>query len=197
MAATAINEEMKQAAVRAIASLARRPVPDVVNRTYSEHHLSFGPNYFIPKPVDPRLITDVSMAVARAAMESGVARRPITDWKAYDGRLRQLMGQESKFSRNLFEAARANPKRVVYAEGTHPNVIEAAVRAKEEGICRPILLGNDEKIRRMAADLNLSLEGVELLNLRIPTQEMHNTRLRYARILAKNGAAWLHAPRGR
>lgn len=185
VAATAINEEMKQAAVRAIASLARRPVPDVVNRTYSEHHLSFGPDYFIPKPVDPRLITDVSMAVARAAMESGVARRPITDWKAYDGRLRQLMGQESKFSRNLFEAARANPKRVVYAEGTHPNVIEAAVRAKEEGICRPILLGNDEKIRRMAADLNLSLEGVELLNLRIPTQEMHNTRLRYARILAK------------
>ena len=184
VAATAINEEMKQAAVRAIADLARRPVPDVVNRTYSVRHLTFGPDYFIPKPVDPRLITDVSMAVAKAAMESGVARHPIADWKAYKQRLRQLMGQESKFVQNLFDAARTNPKRVVYAEGTHPHVIEAAVRAKEEGICRPILLGNDEKIRRMAADLNLNLDGVELLNLRVPTQEMHDTRLRYAKVLA-------------
>lgn len=185
VAATAINEEMKQAAVRAIADLARRPVPDIVNRTYSVRRFTFGPDYFIPKPVDPRLITDVSMAVAKAAMESGVARKPITDWKAYKQRLRQLMGQESKLTQNLLDTARTNPKRVVFSEGTHPNVIEAAVRAKEEGICTPILLGNDEKIRRMAGEMNLNLEGVELLNLRVPTQEMHDTRLRYAKILAK------------
>lgn len=185
VAATAINEEMKQAAVRAIADLARRPVPDIVNRTYSVRQFTFGPDYFIPKPVDPRLITDVSMAVAKAAMESGVARKPITDWKAYKQRLRQLMGQESKMTQNLLDTARTNPKRVVYAEGTHPSVIEAAVRAKEEGICHPVLLGNDEKIRRMASEMNLNLDGVELLNLRVPTQEMHDTRLRYAKILAK------------
>lgn len=185
VAATAINEEMKQAAVRAIADLARRPVPDIVNRTYSVRQFTFGPDYFIPKPVDPRLITDVSMAVAKAAIDSGVARKPITDWKAYKQRLRQLMGQESKLTQNLLDTARTNPKRVVYSEGTHPSVIEAAVRAKEEGICHPVLLGNDEKIRRMAKEMNLSLDGVELLNLRVPTQEMHDTRLRYAKILAK------------
>lgn len=185
VAATAINEEMKQAAVRAIADLARRPVPDIVSRTYSVRQFSFGPDYFIPKPVDPRLITDVSMAVAKAAIESGVARKPITDWKAYKQRLRQLMGQESKLTQNLLDTARTNPKRVVYSEGTHPSVIEAAVRAKEEGICHPILLGNDEKIRRMASEMNLNLDGVQLLNLRVPTQEMHDTRLRYAQILAK------------
>lgn len=185
VAATAINEEMKQAAVRAIADLARRPVPDIVNRTYSVRRFTFGPDYFIPKPVDPRLITDVSMAVAKAAMESGVARKPISDWKAYKQRLRQLMGQESKLTQNLLDTARTNPKRVVYAEGTHPSVIEAAVRAKEEGICYPVLLGNDEKIRRMASEMNLNLDGVELLNLRVPTQEMHDTRLRYAKLLAK------------
>lgn len=185
VAATAINEEMKQAAVRAIADLARRPVPDIVSRTYSVRQFVFGPDYFIPKPVDPRLITDVSMAVAKAAIESGVARKPITDWKQYKQRLRQLMGQESKLTQNLIDTARTNPKRVVYAEGTHPSVIEAAVLAKEEGICHPILLGNDEKIRRMAQEMNLNLDGVELLNLRVPTQEMHDTRLRYAKILAK------------
>ena len=95
-AARAINEEMKMAAVRAIAELARRPVPDIVNRAYQVRHLAFGPEYFIPKPVDPRLITEVSMAVAKAAMDSGVARTPITDWKAYRQRLRELMGQETK-----------------------------------------------------------------------------------------------------
>ena len=146
-AAKAINEEMKMAAARAIADLARRPVPDIVNRAYHVRNFSFGPDYFIPKPVDPRLITEVSMAVAKAAMDSGVARRPIQDWKAYRQHLRELMGQESKFTQNLYDTARSNPKRVVFAEGTHPTMLEAAVRAKEEGICFPILLGNDVQIR--------------------------------------------------
>jgi malate dehydrogenase (oxaloacetate-decarboxylating)(NADP+) len=182
-AATAINEEMKQAAVRAIAELARRPVPDIVNRAYQVRNFTFGPDYFIPKPVDPRLITEVSMAVAKAAMESGVARKEISDWKAYRQHLRELMGQETKFTQNLYDTARLNPKRVVFAEGTHPKMLEAAIRAKGEGICHPILLGNDVQIRRMAQEMDLSLEGVEVLNLR--NEEHNETRRKYAEILAK------------
>ena len=182
-AATAINEEMKQAAVRAIAELARRPVPDIVNRAYQVRNFTFGPDYFIPKPVDPRLITEVSMAVAKAAMESGVARKEITDWKAYRQHLRELMGQETKFTQNLYDTARLNPKRVVFAEGTHPKMLEAAIRAKGEGICHPILLGNDVQIRRMAQEMDLSLEGVEVLNLR--NEEHNDTHRKYAEILAK------------
>ncbi len=181
-AARAINEEMKQAAVRAIADLARRPVPDIVNRAYHVRNFTFGPDYFIPKPVDPRLITEVSMAVAKAAIESGVARKQITDWKAYRQQLRELMGQESKFTQNLYDTARLSPKRVVFAEGTHPTMLEAAIRAKEEGICHPILLGNDELICKMAADLKLNLDGVEILNLRHPNES--ERRSRYAQILA-------------
>ena len=135
--ATAINEEMKLAAVRAIAGLAKKPVPDVVNEAYHVNNLTFGPEYFIPKPVDPRLITEVSMAVAKAAMESGVARKQITDWEAYKNHLRELMGQENKLTRQLYETARRCPQRVVFAEGTHPNMLKAAVEAKAEGICNP------------------------------------------------------------
>lgn len=182
-AATAINEEMKQAAARAIADLARRPVPDIVNRAYHVRSFTFGPEYFIPKPVDPRLITEVSMAVAKAAMESGVARKPIEDWKAYRQHLRELMGQESKFTQNLYDTARLNPKRVVFAEGTHPNMLEAAIKAKEEGICHPVLLGNDVQIRRMAEEMDLNLAGVEIINLR--NDEESDRRARYARILAE------------
>ena len=183
-AASAINEEMKMAAVRAIADLARRPVPDIVNRAYQVRNFTFGPDYFIPKPVDPRLITDVSMAVAKAAMDSGVARKPITDWRAYRQQLRELMGQESKLTQNLYDTARLNPKRVVYAEGTHPKMLEAAVKAKEEGICRPILLGNDIQIRQIATEMDLNLEGIEILNLRDEAKAAP-MRMRYAEVLAK------------
>ena len=182
-ASTSINEEMKLAAVHAIADLSKRPVPDVVNRAYQVNNLTFGPEYFIPKPVDPRLITEVSMAVAKAAIESGVARRPITDWKAYRLRLKELMGQESKLSRSLYENARQDPQRVVFAEGTHPNMLRAAVLAKEEGLCHPILLGNDIQISKMAKSLDLNLDGIEILNLRNDTQS--ERRKRYARILAQ------------
>ena len=142
--AKAINEEMKIAAVHAIANLAKQPVPDVVNAAYHVNNLSFGPEYFIPKPVDPRLITEVSCAVARAAMESGVARTDIKDWDAYCVHLRELMGYESKLTRQLYDTARRHPQRVVFAEGIHPNMLKAAVEAKAEGICHPILLGNDD-----------------------------------------------------
>ncbi len=182
-AAKAINEEMKLAAARAIADLARRPVPDVVNRAYHVRSFTFGPDYFIPKPVDPRLITEVSMAVAKAAIKSGVARKEITDWKAYRQQLRELMGQESKLTQNLYDTARLNPKRVVFAEGTHPTMLEAAIRAKEEGICKPVLLGNDVQIRKMADEMKLNLEGTEIINLR--NDDQAERRSRYAEILAK------------
>lgn len=182
-AAKAINEEMKLAAARAIADLARRPVPDIVNRAYHVRNFTFGPDYFIPKPVDPRLITEVSMAVAKAAIESGVARKVITDWKAYRQQLRELMGQESKLTQNLYDTARLSPRRVVFAEGTHPTMLEAAIRAKEEGICHPVLLGNDVQIRKMAENMKLNLDGVEVLNLRNDSEA--ERRQRYAEILAK------------
>ena len=184
--ATAINEEMKLAAVRAIAGLAKKPVPDVVNEAYHVNNLSFGPEYFIPKPVDPRLITEVSMAVAKAAMDSGVARKQITDWEGYKNHLRELMGQENKLTRQLYETARRCPQRVVFAEGTHPNMLKAAVEAKSEGICNPIILGNEERIAKLAKELDLNLEGIEIVNLRHDREA--ERRERYARILCEKRA---------
>lgn len=186
VASTAINEEMKLAAVRAIANLAKQPVPDVVNEVYHVNNFTFGPDYFIPKPVDPRLITEVSMAVAKAAMDSGVARKPITDWEAYRQHLKELMGQESKLTRQLYDTARRDPQRVVFAEGIHPTMLKAAVEARSEGICHPILLGNDEAIGKLAKELELSLEGIEIVNLRHPNEAPR--RERYARILAEKRA---------
>lgn len=184
--ATAINEEMKLGAVKAIAALAKEPVPDVVNAAYNVDRLSFGREYFIPKPVDQRLITEVSMAVAKAAMDSGVAKKPIEDWEAYRNQLRELMGYESTFTRRFMDLARSNPKRVVFAEAIHPNMLRAAIEAKNEGICFPILLGNDERITKLAEELDLSLEGIEIVNLRHDNQA--ERRERYARILAEKRA---------
>ena len=184
--ATAINEEMKLAAVYAIAGLAKQPVPDVVNAAYNVNNLSFGREYFIPKPVDQRLITEVSVAVAKAAIESGVAKKIITDWDAYKDHLRDLMGYETKFTRRFMDMAKQNPKRVVFAEAGHPNMLRAAVEAKAEGICHPILLGNDERIEKMAKDLDLSLEGIEIVNLRHDNQA--DSRERYAHILSEKRA---------
>ncbi len=184
--ATAINEEMKLAAVHAIAGIAKKPVPDVVNEAYHVNNLTFGPTYFIPKPVDPRLITEVSMAVAKAAMDSGVARKPIEDWDAYALHLQELMGYETKLTRQLRDAARRDPQRVVFAEGIHPNMLKAAVEAKAEGICHPILLGNDERIEKLAKELDLSLEGIEIINLRHDREA--ERRERYAKILAEKKA---------
>lgn len=181
--AKAINEEMKLAAVHAIANLAKQPVPDVVNNVYKVNNLTFGPSYFIPKPVDPRLITEVSAAVAKAAIDSGVARKQITDWEGYKNTLRRRMGQETSVTQSLYETARKHPQRVVFAEGLHPTMIKAAVQAKQEGICQPVLLGNDEMITKRAAELKLDLTGVEIVNLR-HDREM-GRRERYARILAE------------
>ncbi|MDY4732534.1 MAG: NADP-dependent malic enzyme [Prevotella sp.] len=181
--ASAINEEMKLAAVNAIADLAKQPVPDVVNNVYEVNKLTFGPDYFIPKPVDPRLITEVSAAVAKAAIESGVARVTIDDWDGYKRRLREMLGQESKLAQKLYDTARKHPQRVVFAEAIHPTMLKAAVQAKNEGICQPVLLGNDERIQKLAKELNLSLNGIEIVNLRHDNQ--YERRERYAHILAE------------
>ena len=181
--ATAINEEMKMAAVHAIADLAKQPVPDVVNDVYKVNNLHFGRDYFIPKPVDPRLISEVSAAVAKAAIDSGVARKHITDWEEYKNSLSVLLGQETKLTQKLYATAAAHPQRVVFAEAVHPTMLKAAVQAKAEGICHPVLLGNDEVIEKMARQLDLNLEGIEIVNLRHPSER--ERRERYARILTE------------
>jgi malate dehydrogenase (oxaloacetate-decarboxylating)(NADP+) len=181
--ARAINEEMKLAACKAIASLAKQSVPDIVNAAYNVNKLSFGRDYIIPKPVDPRLITEVSSAVAKAAIDSGVARKNITDWDEYKKNLRHLMGHESKMMSQFTEMAAQNPKRVVFAEGSHPNMLKAAVEAFQLGVCYPVLLGNDERIEKLAAELNLSLEGCQIINLRHDREA--ERRERYAKILAE------------
>ena len=179
--ATAINEEMKLAAVYAIANLAKQPVPDVVNDVYKVNNLSFGRDYFIPKPVDPRLITEVSAAVAKAAIDSGVARKNIDNWDEYKNWLSVLLGQETKLTQKLYATAAAHPQRVVFAEAVHPTMLKAAVQAKAEGICQPILLGNDEVITKLAKKLDLNIDGIEIVNLRHPSEQ--ERRERYAMIL--------------
>ncbi|MBF6627006.1 MAG: NADP-dependent malic enzyme [Proteiniphilum sp.] len=181
--ATCINEEMKKATVYALAELTKKAVPDVVNEAYSVKKLSFGREYIIPKPLDPRLLTSVAPAVAKAAMQSGVARKPITNWEEYDHRLRDLMGLDNKMIRRLYEMARQQPKSVVFSESNHLNMLKAAETAYAEGICHPILLGNEEKIANVAAENQISLEGIEIVNLRHDREE--ERRLHYAKILTE------------
>lgn len=181
--ATCINEEMKIATVYALAQLTKKAVPDVVNEAYSIKKLSFGREYIIPKPLDPRLLTMVAPAVAKAAMASGVARKPIEDWEQYDHKLRDLMGLDNKMIRRLFEMARQNPKRVVFSETNHLNMLKAAEAAYAEGICKPILLGNEEKIAKIAKENQINLDGIEIVNLRHDREEQR--RLRYAEILTR------------
>ena len=184
--ATSINEDMKLAAVRAIASLVKEPVPDVVNAAYGLSRITFGRDYIIPKPMDPRLLPVVSSAVAKAAIESGVARKKITNWDEYAIKLNELMGYDNKLLRRFTEMAKQNPKRVVFAEGSHENMLKAAVTARSEGICHPILLGNDERIQKLADELQLDLDGIEIVNLRHDREE--ERRNRYAEILTKKRA---------
>lgn len=184
--AKAINEEMKMAAVVAIADLAKQPVPDIVNDVYHVNDLTFGPKYFIPKPIDPRLITEVSAAVAKAAIESGVARKTITDWDAYKKSLMELLGQETKLTRNLHDTARLHPQRVVFAEGGHPSMMKAAVQARAEGICQPVLLGNHDRLQRLAQRLKLSLDGIDIIDMRADQEQ--GRRATYAKHLAKKRA---------
>ncbi len=162
--ATKINEEMKIAAVHALAQLTKEPVPEIVNMAYNEKAITFGPKYLIPKPLDPRLITTVSPAVAKAAMDSGVARHPITDWEAYNNELLARLGKESNFIRVIGNKARSNPKRVVFAEADNYKILRAAQVVKEEGIAIPILLGNKEKIETIIRENKINLGGVQIID---------------------------------
>src|SRR5690606_20636638 len=144
--ATKINEAMKMAAVRALAALAKETVPEQVNIAYGETKLNFGRDYIIPKPFDPRLITMVAPAVAKAAMESGVALQPITDWEKYEEELLDRLGSDNKMVRLLTNRAKTDPKRIVFAEADHLDVLKAAQIVHEEGIGFPILLGDKEVI---------------------------------------------------
>ena len=184
--AKAINEEMKLAAAYAIADLAKEPVPDVVNAAYKLKRTTFGRDYILPKALDPRLLTRVSCAVAKAAIESGVSRKTITDWDGYANHLREMMGYDNKLLRSFTDMAKANPKRVVFAEANHVNMLKAAAEAKAEGICVPILLGNEERLAKIAAEENISLEGIEIVNLRHDRET--ERRHRYARILSEKKA---------
>ncbi|RXE62554.1 NADP-dependent malic enzyme [Paramuribaculum intestinale] len=180
--ATTINEAMKLAAVRAIAALAKEPVPTVVNAAYNMTDLKFGRDYILPKPLDPRLLTRVAPAVARGAMESGVARRPIADWEEYCERLRRLMGYDNKITHRLYNEAKRHPKRVVFGEGNTDNMLKAAVMAHKEGVLIPVLLGNEEMIEKRAARLGLDLTDVEIVNLRHDREA--DRRQRYAELFA-------------
>lgn len=162
--ATAINEEMKLAAVKALAELAKEPVPDGVLIAYNQSEMSFGQNYIIPKPLDPRLITTVAPAVAKAAMASGVAQINIDDWGAYRTELRKRMGLDNQFLRSIAGRAKQNPQRIVFGEADNPKILKAAHAVREEGSCIPILLGFEDQIRETISELGLNLADCQIID---------------------------------
>jgi malate dehydrogenase (oxaloacetate-decarboxylating)(NADP+) len=168
--ATSINEAMKLAAVKALAELTKTPVPDLVNLAYNEKTISFGPDYIIPKPVDPRLLSTVAPAVAKAAMESGVAKYPITDWAAYELELNKRLGLDNQLSRVIGNKARKDPKRVVFADAENLKILKVAQLVQEEGVAYPILLGDENRILKLALDNGIDLEGMPILN---PKDDKH------------------------
>ena len=173
--ATAINEAMKMAAVEALAELAKKPVPEQVNLAYNETRLTFGRDYIIPKPFDPRLIVEVPLAVAKAAMESGVAKEPIEDWDRYREQLAARTGSEQKTLRVLHHRAKQNPKKLVFAEADQLDVLKAAQIVKEEGIAEPILLGRKEIITDLMASIDFDSTSVQILDPKsMEEREMKN-----------------------
>ena len=195
--ATCINDEMKLAAVRAIASLAKATVPDEVSEAYEEQSLVFGRNLIIPKPLDPRLISAIAPAVAKAAIDSGVAREPINDWTHYEQTLLKRLGQATNFSRSLSNRAIKNPKRVVFAEAEHYKVLKAAEQTVDEGIAHPILIGRREKILEIIEENSLKLSAATIIDPR--SDEEAERRSRYGKILydrrMRNGLTALEAGR--
>ena len=162
--ATTINEEMKLAAVKAISSLAKETIPEEVIEAYGEKNIFFGRDQFIPKPLDPRLIYYVAPAVAKAAIRSGVAMNPITDWEAYEMELKNRLGLDNKLIRNITEKGQRSPKRVVFAEADNINILKAAHTSWEEGVAFPILLGKREKIEWLINEYQLEFNGVEIVD---------------------------------
>lgn len=179
--ASEINEEMKIAAVHALAELAKKPVSDIVNMAYGNVKLNFGKDYIIPKPVDPRLISTVAPAVAKAAMDSGVAKKPITDWEAYKAELDKRLGNDNSLSKVIETKAKQDLKRIVFADAESISVLKAALEIIEEKIARPILLGHVETVRAIMADNTIELPGVPIIDPKIHTdEEAQKTFERYA-----------------
>ena len=181
--ASAINEEMKIASVHAIAKLAKEPVPESVHAAYNESNIVFGRHYIIPKAMDPRLVSSVAVAVAKAAVESGVARKTITDWEAYAEELKQRLGTENQLIRTIFDKAKCNPKRVVFAEGNNFNVLKAAQIVLHDRIAKPIILGDPNNIKRIISENDLDLNGAEIIDIR--SQSEAGRRIHYADILCQ------------
>lgn len=172
--ATQINEEMKLAAVHALADLAKSPVPDIVNLAYNERNLVFGPHYIIPKPLDPRLLSTVAPAVAKAAMDSGVAHAPITDWDAYREVLNGRLGLNNQLFRVIGSKARKDPRRVVFAEADNIKILKAAQVVNDEDIAIPILLGNEKKIRSLMHENSIEIDDVVIIDPK--SEEMADKR---------------------
>ncbi|WP_043023743.1 NADP-dependent malic enzyme [Fluviicola taffensis] len=170
--ATGINEEMKLAAVKAIANLAKETIPEEVIEAYGEKHISFGRDQIIPKPLDPRLIYHVAPAVARAAMESGIAKNPITDWDEYEMILKKRLGLDNKLVRNLTTKAQGNPKRVVFAEADNVKILKAAQNTAEEGICIPVLLGKRRVIESLVAEYSIEIPDMIIIDPKSDTEKM-------------------------
>jgi malate dehydrogenase (oxaloacetate-decarboxylating)(NADP+) len=190
--ATHINEEMKLAAVRALAALAKSPVPDMVNMAYNEKNISFGENYIIPKPLDPRLLATVAPAVAKAAMESGVAKHPILNWDTYVTNLNKRLGLDNQVMRVIGNKARRDPKRIVFAEADNVKILKAAQIIFDEGIGYPIFLGDIAKIKNIAATNGIDIEGIPIFDPR--SEEMEERRNTYAELfLAKRGRKGFNA----
>ena len=179
--ATTINEAMKLAAVRSIAELTKEVVPDTVNLAYGENVITFGPEYIIPKPLDNRLISVVAPAVAKAAIESGVAQKKISDFEAYAQELNKRLGLDNKLVRRITTKAKRNPKRIVFAEAEHYKVLKAAQEVKDEGIAIPILLGREAKIRQLIEDNVLDLDDVLILDPK--SDEQRDIRNQFGEIL--------------
>ncbi|WP_348661059.1 phosphate acyltransferase, partial [Croceibacter atlanticus] len=171
--ATKINEEMKMAAVKSLAKLAKEPVPEQVNIAYGETRLNFGRDYIIPKPFDPRLIAQVPPAVAKAAIKSGVARKEILDWQKYEDELYDRMGNDNKVTRLLHNRAKMNPKRIVFAEADHLDVLKAAQIVHDEGMGIPILLGRREVIKELMIELDFDSEEVTIIDPKSDEEKGH------------------------
>ncbi|MDI1355243.1 MAG: NADP-dependent malic enzyme [bacterium] len=172
--ATCINEEMKLAATLAIAALAKEPVPDYVNLAYGSKNLSFGHEYIIPKPIDNRLISAVSCAVAKAAIDSGVARIKITDWDAYATELENRLGKDNKLMRSLADKAKSNPKRIVFSEADNYKILKAAQVVRDEGIAKPMLLGDKVRINKLAEDNFIDLSDMQIIDPLMDHEEQRN-----------------------
>lgn len=179
--ATCINEEMKLAAVYAIAALAKEPVPEEVNEAYAEKNIVFGKDFIIPKPMDPRLITTIAPAVAKAAIDSGVAQHIITDWEEYIEQLAKRLGLDNKLLKTITQKAKRNPKRVVFAEADNYKTLKAATIVHDEGIAKPILLGKLKKIEEIAKEFSLDIEGLTIIDPRSSKEQARKTK--YAQLL--------------